>query len=68
MAGFSADKVKDAFSIPEGYSAATALAIGYLGDKKDLPEDIASQENGPSERIGLEKFVFSNNWEKPSFS
>ena len=36
MAGFHPDKAKEVFSIPDGFEALTALAIGYPGDPSQL--------------------------------
>jgi len=67
MAGILPEKAKEIFKIPDGYEAVTVLAMGYIGDKNQLAEDLAKQENGPSQRKSLEEIVFSNNWEEAAF-
>ena len=67
MAGILPDKAKEIFNIPEGYEVKTMLAIGYQGDKNQLPEDIAKQENGPSDRKDLNEFVFHEKWDESAF-
>lgn len=64
MAGFSADKARELFDIPEGFEAVTAIAMGYPGDKTQLPEDLAKQESPESPRKELSEFVFEEKWEK----
>jgi nitroreductase len=64
MGGFSADKARELFDIPEGFEAVTAIAMGYLGDKSQLPEDLAKQESPESPRKELSEFVFEEKWEK----
>lgn len=67
MAGILPEKAKEIFTIPDDFEAVTALAIGYIGNKSQLPEDLEKQENGPSERKELKEIVFSTNWEEAAF-
>lgn len=64
MGGFSADKARELFDIPEAYEAVTAIAMGYPGDKSQLPEDLAKQESPESPRKELSEFVFEEKWEQ----
>lgn len=64
MGGFSADKARELFDIPEGFEAVTAIAMGYPGDKSQLPEDLAEQESPESPRKDLSEFVFEEKWEQ----
>jgi len=65
MAGFSPDKARSAFGIPEGYQPMTAGAVGYPGQLEDLPEDLQKREVNPRERNPFSTFVFSQRWEQP---
>ena len=67
MAGISPDRAMEIFNIPDGYEVKTILAIGYEGDKNQLPEDLAKQENGPSERKDLKEIIFHENWSEAAF-
>lgn len=49
MAGIYPDKAKKAYNLSDDYEAVTAIALGYLGDIEQLPEDL--QEREKSERI-----------------
>lgn len=49
MAGIYADKVREAYNLADDYEAVTAIALGYLGDIEQLPEDL--QEKEKSKRI-----------------
>ena len=53
MAGFFPDKARETYSIPEGYEAVTALAVGYPGDPEDLPPETKARELQPRERRPL---------------
>ncbi len=62
MAGFFPDKARETYSIPEGYEALTALAVGYPGDPEDLPPEIKARELQPRERKPIRAFVFTDEW------
>ncbi len=57
MAGFNADHVYERLRIPrEQFDLWAAIAIGWMGDPADLPEDFAKQEF-PTTRKPLEDVV-----------
>ncbi|MDX6376027.1 MAG: hypothetical protein QOE98_330 [Gaiellaceae bacterium] len=58
MAGFSADAAREAFAIPDGFTAWTAFAIGALGDPDTLPDDLRARELAPRKRHPLGERVF----------
>jgi nitroreductase len=60
MIGILPDKAREAYSIPEGYEAYTALAIGYLGDP------LRERDTAPRTRRPLAEFVFGAEWGKAS--
>lgn len=64
MIGIEPDKARAEFGIPEGSEAYTALAIGYHGDRPDLPAGYADRDKGPRERKALSAFVFTGGWNK----
>jgi len=66
MAGFSPEKARELFHIPEGYEAVSVLAVGYPGDPVSLPGHLREGELAPRVRKPLSSFVFSDDWGKPS--
>jgi len=62
MIGILPDKVRELYSVPEGYEPLTAVAIGYAGDPKDLPEELRSRDAARRPRKPLADFVFSGRW------
>lgn len=53
MAGFDAEKAYELLNINrDEFKVIAAIAMGYMGDSKDLPEDIAEREK-PSDRKPL---------------
>lgn len=57
MAGFSADKVYDLLNVPrDKFDVWAAIAIGWMGDPADLPEDFRQREV-PSQRKPLGEVV-----------
>ncbi|MBE9118470.1 nitroreductase family protein [Lusitaniella coriacea LEGE 07157] len=66
MAGFDAEKAREVFNIPQGYDAVAAIALGYLADPQQLPENLQQRELAPRSRKPLKQFVFSSNWGQTS--
>ena len=62
MAGFSPDKARETFSIPESAEAVVALAMGYRGDPAALPDDLRQREMTPTTRKPISDFVFDGTW------
>lgn len=62
MAGFSQDKARHAFAIPEGFEPVAAVALGYPGDPGTLPEDLKAMETNPRQRRPLDEFVFQGSF------
>jgi nitroreductase len=62
MAGFSPDKARQTYGIPETHEAVAAIAIGYLGDPNSLPDDLRERELKPQTRKPLKDFVFTGQW------
>jgi len=64
MAGFSVEKAKNNLDIPGGYSVITMIALGNLGEKKDLPDNFQQSENQPRMRNAINEFVKNGTWEQ----
>lgn len=66
MAGFSAEKAREVFAIPEQAEAVSAIALGYLGDPNSLPQGPRERELVPGKRKPLPEFVFADRWGSPA--
>jgi nitroreductase len=62
MAGFSVDKVREAYHVPEGFEPVAAIAIGYPAEPEILPETFREMETGPRKRKPIRSFVFEGKW------
>ncbi len=62
MAGFSPEKVKELFTVPEGFEPVAAIAIGYGADPSTAPEAFRQQETAPRSRRSINTFVFEGKW------
>lgn len=66
MAGFYPEVARAAYHLPNAFEPLTVLAVGYLGDPADLPEDLQARERASRRRNPLQKFVFEEAWEQPA--
>jgi hypothetical protein len=62
MAGFSAQKAREVYGIPEDHEPVTAIALGYPGDPDDLPEGFRAAELAERTRRPQTEFVFAGKW------
>lgn len=66
MAGFSQERIKELFGIPEEYMPVTVSAVGLQGDHERLPEPLREREQTPRSRKPLTSFIFGGTWGEPS--
>jgi nitroreductase len=66
MAGFSVERARVAFALPDGYEPVVMLALGYLGEPGLLNERRRRQELEPRTRKPLHEFVFAEAWSAPA--
>lgn len=66
MAGFQTDRARETFGIPAGHEPVAMIAVGYLGNSSELPEEFREREAAARARNPLESFVFSGGWERVS--
>jgi len=66
MGGFSAERARAEFAIPQGYTPVVVAAVGYLGDPNVLPERRREAELAPRVRKPLRDFVFEQTWGHPA--
>ena len=64
MAGFSADKARATFGIPERYTPKAMMAIGYQVAENRIPEEFRERELKPRARNPLDRQLFLNGWGK----
>ncbi len=64
MAGFSADKARELFAIPERYKPLAMMTVGYQLDEDKLPEAFKARELKPRARSPLESRFFGGEWGK----
>lgn len=65
MAGFSVEKARQAFGIPDGFEPVAAIAVGYQGDAKELPDRLRERELAPRSREPLAAMASSGRWGTP---
>src|ERR1700675_2706686 len=62
MAGFHAEKAREAFEIPPDWEPVAAIAIGYPGNPDSLSQKLRERELAPRTRKPLKEFVKSGTW------
>lgn len=65
MGGFSADKARELFAIPEQFIPMAMLVAGYEGDANDLPDELKARELAERNRKPLGELFFADSWGKP---
>ncbi|MCX6304172.1 MAG: nitroreductase family protein [Bacteroidetes bacterium] len=66
MGGFSADKARELFEIPEDYQPLTVIAAGYIGEPEMLSENLKERELLERKRKELSEVVFSGKFGNPA--
>ena len=66
MAGFSPDKVREIYEVPDGFEPVAAIAIGYGLAKDELPEAFREFDLGARNRKPVSSFVFEAHWGETS--
>ncbi len=59
MGGYDRQKAIESLNIPETHEPMVIMAIGYLGDAENLPENLKQREAAPRERYTQEFFVMN---------
>lgn len=66
MGGFDAEKARNYFNIPPGYTPVVMLAVGYPAEDTDgFPADILEKEHSPRLRLPLSSIAFLTSWDTP---
>ncbi len=66
MAGFDPEKAARIFEIPEGYKAATVIAVGHIGNHEDLHPNLIPGEINPRTRRKVSETVYSGRFGQSS--
>lgn len=61
MGGIHKEIAHELLNIPENFEVQLAIAIGYQGNKNELPEALQAREQ-PSTRLPLEEIVFEGSY------
>ncbi len=62
MAGFSPEKVREIYGVPDGFEPVAAIAIGYGLAVDELPDQLREFDLGPRSRKPVSSFVFEGRW------
>jgi nitroreductase len=62
MAGIYPDKVRELYHVPPDWDPVAGVAIGYLGNPDQLPEDFREKDKVRSTRKPQREFVFRGDW------
>lgn len=65
MGGFNAEAVRVLFQLPAEAKPIVAIAVGKLGDRAAIPEDLQERELAPRKRLPLSEIAFTGEWGKP---
>lgn len=63
MAGFSPEKAREQFAIPERYLPLAMMTVGYQVAEADLPEQFRTRELAPRKRSPLPTRFFAGAWD-----
>jgi len=62
MGGFDKEKARTVLGVPENFEPVVAIAVGYLGDVADLPDDLQASVANPRSRRPLQESIFNGKW------
>lgn len=62
MGGIYPERAAEVYAVPDGYEVVAGIALGYLGDPAQLPEDVRTREGRPRQRKSLSELVFSGSF------
>lgn len=60
MGGILPDRVRELYSIPADFTPVAGLALGYYGERAQLPEAMQAREAGPRARRAVDETFFLN--------
>jgi len=66
MGGFDADRLREKFAIPAGYTPMAMIAVGYQADADNLEVEVKQRELAPRARKPLGEKFFEGTWGVPA--
>ncbi|MBC8259639.1 MAG: nitroreductase family protein [SAR324 cluster bacterium] len=67
MAGFSIEKAREYFDLPETHDPVTMLVLGHPGEREAIPEELRERELAPRTRKTLDQIAFAGSLSKEFF-
>jgi len=67
MGGFSPEKVKLYFSLAEDIEPVAIMALGYLGDGNELPDELKERDKTRKKKRNISEFAFRNGLNEPAY-
>jgi nitroreductase len=67
MGGFSVEKVREYFRLPENINPVAVMAIGYLGEGNNLPAELIKRDEIRRPRKSVNEYTFRNSLSNPAF-
>ncbi|MEQ8675793.1 MAG: nitroreductase family protein [Aggregatilineales bacterium] len=64
MGGIYPEKAHEIYNVPAEHKVVVALAVGYLGNPNDLPDDLRERELNERSRKPLASIAFESEWGK----
>ena len=65
MGGFSIEKARAHFNIPESYTPMAIISVGYQLAEEKIPESMNDREYSVRDRNSLDMNFFEGSWNKP---
>ncbi len=65
LGGFSVDKARSTFNIPEQFTLMAMISVGYLKDIGNVTGDLLVRETAPRSRREMGALFFDGAWDKP---
>jgi nitroreductase len=65
MGGFTSEAVRVLFQLPVEAKPIAVVAVGRLGDRETIPEDLRERELAERKRLPLAEIAFTGEWGKP---
>ncbi|MFP4367261.1 MAG: nitroreductase family protein [Bacteroidales bacterium] len=62
MGGYDKEMARTNLNIPDEYDPVAMIAVGYLGNISDFPEELQKRENAERTRMPLDKILFRGRW------
>lgn len=62
MGGYDKEMARTNLSIPGEYDPVAMIAVGYLGNIRDFPEELQKRENTERTRMPLNEILFRGRW------